>query len=216
MSSLKYKVIFSNSDLLVVSKPAGISVDFHPGESTHLEAEVQLQYPGFFLCHRIDKQTSGLVLLANRNGSIPPLGKIQSSWHQNTQKTYLAIIRTPSWKKTTVYRDLYNPSKGMQSAITGFKVLQSIGGYSLVACSLLQNGRMHQIRKHLTSITHPIVGDQRYGGEFSFERRGQLLHAWKLNLVFDGVEYHFVAPPPDDFWSFFSSKRIKVDWEKIV
>ena len=115
----------------------------------------------------------------------------------------MAIINNPPWNEKVVSKSL----KG-KSAVTAFTVLERSGSFTIVQCQLVQNGRMHQIRRHLKSIGSPIVGDQKYNGPKTQVRSGQLLHAWRMEFRLPDDSGNpsdwatIQAPIPNDFKQF--------------
>lgn len=205
-------VVYEDDELLVVNKPPGLLV--HPDRTEYkntLIARVHayLYRKGeldsrFFLpaaAGRLDRNTSGLVLVGKTAGMLHQLNR----WHQERAigKFYLtvvegtppaegeirrALMRDPSANRTRV-------ASGGKDAVTRYRVLDAQGGYALVEVELV-SGRTHQIRAHLQSIGHPLLGDVKYGGRPAFGVNHQLLHAWRVGLPDGRV---FVAPLPDVF-----------------
>lgn len=211
-------VVFEDEHVLVINKPAGLTV--HPGAGNHQDTLVNIlldlyggslsdvggaERPG--IVHRLDKDTSGLMVIAKTNRAHYHLAEQIAS--RVVKRLYKALVfKTPTpWVGTihTRYgRSKRDPTKmcvlysGGKEAITSYRVLDSFadGALSLVECSL-HTGRTHQIRVHMTHIGHPIVGDKTYGSGLnhnlsaldcnqqslirSFPR--QALHAYSLNFI---------------------------------
>lgn len=210
MSAYTVSVLFSRGNVAAVNKPAGMVVwaPMLHDLGLQLWQLVHRHYPGSNTVHRIDRYTSGIVLAGLTRWT---RGYLQHRWHQITKKIYLAIIRAPEWDEWTVNL----PIDG-KSAVTKFTILQrSSDGFALVQCELIQNGRRHQIRRHLQLIGYPIVGDRLYHGPVTTVRRGQLLHAWQLHVRLPddsgqpGEWATIQAPIPPDFRTF------KFDWTVI-
>jgi 23S rRNA-/tRNA-specific pseudouridylate synthase len=195
-------VLFSLDGILALNKPVGMCSQ---GPKTsgipELWELLRTFHPGGHVAHRIDQFTSGINLAGVSRQQI---GYLMRNWHQITRKTYLAVIVSSTWSKRTVD----TPLKG-KSAVTSFEILERSCGLALVQCQLIQNGRTHQIRRHLKSIGSPIVGDQKYKGLKTKERAGQLLHAWRMEfrmpdeLGKPGVWVTIQAPIPEDFRQFW-------------
>lgn len=229
------EIIFENSDFLAVSKDAGINT--HPTPSyigrfgtlvnqliaqvKNFDREQGEDRPG--IVHRLDKETSGLLLVAKNDIT---LRKLQKLIHDHkVEKTYLTLVVWEPKNHTgtitsVIGRDpnnrlkmtVKNPVEGRE-AVTHYKVVE-VFQYEWKTLSLieitLETGRTHQIRVHMANIGHPVIGDKTYGIEsenawaqkhFWLER--QFLHAWKLHLVLDEQEYSFIAP-------------LKADIEKVL
>ncbi len=210
-------VIFVDENIIVLNKPLGLAVQ--GGSKIKVSVDdlsVHLKYdydekPK--LVHRLDKDTSGLLVLARKANTAAKLSGIIK--HKNFHKTYLALclnapktmsgkIDTPISKikdlKTNFEKVAENP-KG-QYAITYYKVLdRAFNKYSLIEAQII-TGRTHQLRVHLSSIGCPIIGDDKYGtrSEISNSVQDKLyLHAYKLEFELEGKEYQFTAPLPDYF-----------------
>jgi len=177
-------VIHESGNYVILDKPPGMISQGPRRGSIELEELLPFWWEDPGLVHRLDRWTSGVIIAGLSRKS---RGYFQNLWHQITAKVYLAIIPTPSW-----FRKVVSVRIDGKSAKTGFEVLSSgEEGFSLVSCTLLENGRTHQIRKHAAHLGCSIVGDERYGGQplFSGRNRGDfLLHAWKIR---------FRKPSPD-------------------
>ena len=196
-------VVYEDADMLVVNKPQGMVV--HPAagnrEGTLVNALLHhcrgnlsgingVLRPG--ILHRIDKDTSGLLLVAKSDAAHNSLAA-QIKEHSLTRK-YKALVhgnlksdagtvnaplgRHPSDRKKMAIARI-----GGKEAVTHWKVLARLGRYTLVECTL-ETGRTHQIRVHMASLGHPVAGDKTYGvKKEEFALAGQLLHAYKVGFV---------------------------------
>ncbi len=181
--SFDYKILFEDESLFVIDKPAQLPV--HPagryffntllvhlktqGHVTPLKIERE-----FFLAHRIDKETSGVLVLTKDKEVCAHITRQFAE--RTTQKRYLAIVRGVCPEQFEVplainrapnslielKMGIIPESEGGQPSFTSFKRLQTNGHYSLVEC-FPKTGRQHQIRVHLDAVGHPIVGDKLYG-----------------------------------------------------
>ncbi len=233
-NDVRLNILFENEDIVVVDKQAGIQV--HPSfnektntlvnglialypeiRNVHDDSEGAQMRPG--IVHRLDKDTSGVMVVARNMEAFYALKELFKN--RNAEKTYLAIAkgifvekkgkiekpiaRSTSYKKQVIARN--NTKTIIRPAETHFEVIKEYVSFSLVEV-MPKTGRMHQIRIHLSSIGHPVVGDRIYGtldeecGEDSARR--QLLHAHKLKFDLLGQEYEFESPMPADFVDFLS------------
>lgn len=200
------KILYKNKNLLVVNKPAGIPV-YSKKESLikkiirkFPEIKKVGKKPRYGLIHRLDKETSGLLLIARNNKA---LKFFQNQFKERkVVKKYLALVRGrikgERTIKTLIGRDPkhrtkqkaylpYSPQakkKGLRKAITKIKPLKSFKNFTLIE-AIPKTGRKHQIRVHLKFINHPIVGDKTYNfkNQVSFNNlRGQFLHSFYLKI----------------------------------
>ena len=198
------RVIFEDADLVAVDKPAGLLVHDapgHAGEPTVTDWFVHhcptarnvgsADRPG--VVHRLDRETSGVMVLAKNQRTYLELRRLFES-HSGVRKTYLAVMHgTPKPRRGAVDK----PIKG-RPARSRYEVLATHDGISLVEWTI-ETGRTHQIRIHAAALGHPILGDTLYGSAEKDRSRPVrpsrlLLHAVVLGLP--GRE--FSAPPPPD------------------
>lgn len=235
------EIVYEDEYLIVVNKPAGMSC--HPGAGVysgtllnallyHLQgqplpaSETNLARPG--LVHRIDKDTTGLLVIAKEERTYYGLAK-QFFDHTARRRYWALVWGSPSQDKGTItahigrdpyqrkkYRAFPDASQG-KHAITHWRIVERFSIASWIECQL-ETGRTHQIRVHLSHIGHPLVGDKTYGGDrpripllsshiaqrshqlLSYMPR-QALHAYLLGFChpITGEEIDFTAPMPDDF-----------------
>lgn len=216
--NIKLDIIYEDNDLLVVNKPQGMVVHPAPGHPDHTLVNALLYHtdlpdingtirPG--IVHRIDKDTSGLLMVAKSELALKSLS--QQLKNKTSKRKYIALVhgsfkensgtidaplgRSPKdRKKQAVVKDGRN-------AITHFKVLERFGNdYTLIQCQL-ETGRTHQIRVHMKYINHPLVGDPLYGPRKTIKGNGQYLHAAELGFKHPatGQEMDFETPLPEIF-----------------
>ena len=222
-------VVYEDKDLLVVNKPSGMVVHPAPGNPTGTLVNALLYRcrgdlsgingelrPG--IVHRIDKQTSGLLVVAKNDETHRKLAaeleghRITREYHALVQGGFrdecgtidLPIGRNPvDRKKMAVVRD----GRTARPAVTHYTVRERFGDITYLTLKL-ETGRTHQIRVHLSSIGHPVLGDTTYGGgKTLFERKhaalfdGQCLHAARLTFTHPrtGEEMTFSCPLPATF-----------------
>lgn len=191
------------------SCPAGTLVQRLLGHFSELAAQ-EGQRPG--IVHRLDKDTSGLLLVALTEKSRLTLSKAFAD--RDVGKEYLALVKgvpKPSFGEinAAMGRDptrktrmmVLDPSHGGRDARSSYRTLYTDPGkrFSLLAVRIF-TGRTHQIRVHLSHLGHPIVGDSLYGGSSPAAER-QMLHAWRLEVPHpeSGDMLNYSCPPPDDF-----------------
>jgi len=173
-------IIFEDDDIIVVNKPAGlltVATDKEKRKTAYalLSDYVKTEDPDnkIFIVHRIDRETSGLLLFA-KNEEIKQ--KIQETWITTIKKrTYIAAVEGEIRREGGTITSYLNESKAFivyssqnpkvgKKAVTHYKTLKSTKDYSLLQVNL-ETGRKHQIRVHMQDIGHPVVGDTKYGSK---------------------------------------------------
>lgn len=195
-------IVYEDSDVIVVNKPQGLCVHPAPGNESgtlvnglvyHCGGELSaingVIRPG--IVHRIDKDTSGLLIVAKNNEAHLKLS--EQLKERKAMRKYVALVNgnikeedgtiNKPIARNPVDRKKMAVVQGGREAITHFNVLERFGQYTLVEC-ILETGRTHQIRVHMASIGHSIVGDPLYGiKKEKFNLQGQLLHAKTIGFV---------------------------------
>ena len=217
------EVMYEDEDLAVINKPAGMVVHPAPGHHTGTLVNALLGRGGSWsavggsarpgIVHRLDKGTSGLIVVARNDVSHRALSAQLKD--RSLSRAYLAIVRgrvkdDAGELEGPIGRDPKERKRmavvsGGRFARTRYQVVERRGGHTLVRCEL-DTGRTHQIRVHLAALGYPVAGDTEYGGGEDGATR-PMLHAWRLRLRHPrmGSEMSFEAPPPADFDQFWSS-----------
>ena len=217
------EVLFEDGDLAVINKPAGMVVHPAPGHYSGTLVHALLGRSGAWstsggasrpgIVHRLDKGTSGLIVVARNDLSHRALAAQLSD--RTLSRTYLAIVRGRVKADAGVLegpigrhpheRKRMAVVAGGRHAVTRYQVVERRRTHTLLRCDL-DTGRTHQIRVHLAALGHPIAGDAEYGGRETGADR-PMLHARRLRLRHPrtGAEMSFEAPPPPDFDSFWES-----------
>jgi len=218
-------IVYEDEDLAVIDKPAGMVVHPAPGHYTGTLVHALLGRGGAWsavggvarpgIVHRLDKGTSGLIVVARNDMSHRDLS-VQLK-DRSLSRTYLAIVRgrlkdDAGELEGPIGRDPNERKRmavvaGGRSARTRYAVVEKRQTHTLLRCDL-DTGRMHQIRVHLAALGHPVAGDAEYGGREPGAQR-PMLHAWRLRLRHprSGTEMSFEAAPPADFQDFWASVR---------
>ena len=210
-------IVYEDDDVIVVNKPQGMVVHPAPGHPDHTLVNALLYHsplstingtfrPG--IVHRIDKDTSGLLMVAKNDLAHQSLA--EQLRNKTNKREYLALVygqikedegtidaplgRNPQDRKKQAV------VKSGRHAVTHFKVMKRYDNFTLVKC-ILETGRTHQIRVHMKYIGHPLVGDPLYGPRKVIGKDGQFLHAALLGFKHPrtGKELVFEAPLPENF-----------------
>ena len=215
-------IVHEDRDVLVVNKPPGLVV--HPGSGNwagtmlnallhHAPGLGELARAG--IVHRLDKDTSGLLVVAKNEPAQHSLVKQLAA--RTVKRTYLALVRGKVSRAGTVEAPIGRDPRHRtrmaivndgKPAVTHYRVRKALPAHTLLECRL-ETGRTHQIRVHLASIGHPIEGDRVYGGRAKSPFHRQALHAWKLEFDHpaSGKAVAFEAPLPPDFAALLEDLR---------
>jgi len=229
-AEIKLDIIFENPDFIIINKPAGIQVhpDFNEKTNTIVNGLIAC-YPEIAkleddhvysfqmrpgIVHRLDKETSGVLIIAKNKKSFLEFKMMFKE--KMIAKKYLAITYgIPQEKKGTIDKPLARTSNyrkqtiagkrtrtKIREALTNYEVIKNLGeNFSLIEVTP-QTGRTHQIRVHLSSIGHPIVGDNLYRKKNYEKFEGasrHMLHASEIAFELNGEKFNFIAPLPKDF-----------------
>jgi 23S rRNA pseudouridine1911/1915/1917 synthase len=225
---IELNIIYEDDDIVIVNKQPGIVV--HPSYGhpcgtllNALMAHLKGKYNPY-LVHRLDKDTSGLIIFAKNEKSKISISKQLQK--RAVKKIYLAVVkgivvenkgrieaplgRSPQNRKLMSVNPL-----AKKMAVSEFKVLSRRDGYTLIEVRII-TGRTHQIRSHMKYINHPVIGDQQYGGsEISIDGKKynrQMLHAYHVTFTHPRTSktVEFRAELPSDMKEIFLSCRAKI------
>jgi 23S rRNA pseudouridine955/2504/2580 synthase len=235
--AVTFRVLHEDGDVLAVDKPAGLAA--HPG--TGIEGATLVEMSRGYLgvredlpptefkpspAHRLDRETSGVVIVAKTRKAMVRLGETFTSG-EGVRKTYLALAKGKMPREAGTIdlalseheqtaRSKAARGVNFQEAVTRWKVLSSMKDASLLSVTI-ETGRTHQIRRHLEAIGHPVAGDRRYG-DFAWNRaarqrwglRRMFLHAWTLELPHPttGAPLRLEAPIPDELGAVLSRMNL--------
>lgn len=213
--NIPLNIVYEDDDLIILNKESGMVVHPAPGHYTNTLVNALLYYypnigegnrPG--IVHRLDKDTSGLMIVAKNEWSLEKLSSMIST--KVVERKYLAIVDGVIKHDTgeidaPIGRDLNNRQKmavtdvNGKEAVTHFKVLERFKNNTLVECKL-DTGRTHQIRVHMAYIGYPVTNDPLYGRGRATEF-GQMLHSCSIRFKHPrtGEELFFTSEPPKKF-----------------
>lgn len=217
----KIEILFKKKDWIIVNKPPGLSVHNNEDETNLLKVLEEQGFPDLSPINRIDKETSGIILLGS---SSSVCAKIQTILQDKTTiKTYLGILRGSLSKGESKGRwdvDLTNKAEGRKNplgvkkervkCITNYEVLNENKYLSFVKFTI-ETGRQHQIRKHAVLDKHQVIGDSRYGDKkynnmiskkYSFSNMA--LHSAGIEFVLDKEKVSIHVNPPSHWAKIFN------------
>lgn len=223
---MNLEIYYEDADVLVVNKPRGMVVHPAPGHTsgtlvnglmyhcTDLSGINGVMRPG--IVHRIDKDTSGLLMVAKNDMAHEAL--VNQLVAKTVTRRYQAIVHgVIPHDKGTIDAPIGRDKKDRQSmtvdengkhAVTHFRVLERFNNFTHVECQL-ETGRTHQIRVHMKYIGYPLAGDPKYGPKKTFDINGQALHAGILGFIHPrtGEYLEFEAPVPQIFADLLNDLR---------
>ena len=221
-AKLEASIIEEQDDLLVLNKPSGLAVHGGSGQSWGLiEALRILRGPKLELVHRLDRETSGVLLVARKRSALKAWQQAFRPETKSTVKRYLALVDGPWPNRVQRVQDpllRYETKSGERRvrvddsgkpSHTEFAVLSEAPQCTLLQATL-KTGRTHQIRVHAASRGHPVLGDDKYGGAGADARSLALgvprlaLHAAQLSVSNADLSANFLAPLPDDLSELFA------------
>ena len=218
---MKLDIVYEDNDIMIINKPSGMVV--HPGNGNYKGTLVNgLMYytkslsdvngeirPG--IVHRIDKDTSGLIIIAKNNKTHEILGDYFKN--KSITRTYIALVKgeigtnsgtidAPIGRSDKDRKKMAVTAKNSKNAITHFTVLKRYKGYTLIKCKL-DTGRTHQIRVHMAYIGHPVYNDPVYTNDKCSDF-GQFLHSYSMEFIhpITKEKMYFECPLPEYFSEF--------------
>ncbi|MBA9024942.1 RluA family pseudouridine synthase [Peribacillus huizhouensis] len=216
---MNLEVFYEDSDVLVVNKPRGMVVHPAPGHTsgtlvnglmahcTDLSGINGVMRPG--IVHRIDKDTSGLLMVAKNDMAHESL--VQQLVDKSVTRKYQAIVHgviphdfgtidAPIGRDKKDRQSMTVTDENSKKAVTHFRVIKRFKNFTHVECQL-ETGRTHQIRVHMKYIGYPLAGDPKYGPRKTLDINGQALHAGLLGFVHPRTKEYieFEAPLPKEF-----------------
>ncbi|WP_339175472.1 RluA family pseudouridine synthase [Solibacillus sp. FSL R5-0691] len=215
---LNLEIVYEDADVLVVNKPRGMVVHPAPGHTSGTLVNGLMHHckdlsgingvarPG--IVHRIDKDTSGLLMVAKNDVAHESL--VNQLVEKSVTRKYTALVHGHiAHEKGTIDAPIGRDQKDRQKqavvdkgkhAVTHFQVIERFGDFTLVECRL-ETGRTHQIRVHMNYIGFPLAGDPKYGPRKTIDFGGQVLHAGVLGFIHPVTKEYleFESPLPEDF-----------------
>jgi 23S rRNA pseudouridine955/2504/2580 synthase len=213
--SIKNNIIFENNDYFVFNKSGNLAVQ--SGTKTNknlfdiLKNYENTEYSNPYLVHRLDVETTGILIIAKNSKS----AKFFSDLFKNRKinKFYLAVVHGIIEKKSGTLKNeliyVENNQERKHLAITDYKVISENQNYSLLSL-FPETGRKHQLRRQLSFIKHPIVGEKKYTNKSLTQSKkiNLLLHAYKISFFQDKKEINYKIDPPLIFLNFCKDNQL--------
>lgn len=218
---MEIEIQFANTDFIIVNKPAGLSVH-NEDEAGNLLEQVKKEHKleSLFPVHRLDRETSGLIILAKNQKAASELQQMFSS--RNIEKLYVGVVRGAIDRKDGIWkRPLSDRAEGrkfpqgkkieQKACKTEWNVLETNKHITMLEFKI-HTGRQHQIRKHAVLAKHQLLGDKRYGDSkynkrlvslYDFSRMA--LHSYKMVFSFRDEEFIFESKIPTAFTGLFQA-----------
>lgn len=219
-ASLPFPIVYEDKDIIVINKPCGLLTEKTNHESQKTAYHIVKDYLAhkkekIYLVHRLDQYTSGLLMFV-KNQKLYDL--LTQQWNEVVKvRGYVAVVEGKLNKPNGVIINYLTESKSQnvyitskekgKKAITHYKQIQTNGQYTMVNLRL-DTGRKNQIRVHMSSLNHPIIGDEKYGAKTNpIHRLG--LHAHELMFIhpLTHQEMRFVSHTPESFEKIFNKKN---------
>jgi 23S rRNA pseudouridine955/2504/2580 synthase len=221
IDKVKKSIIFEDDKVLVINKPYGLSVQGGSGIKVSLDDILPHLSPSLKLVHRLDRDTTGVLIIAKNNRVAETLAK-KFKERDGIKKTYLVVVHGKTKNSSGVINlpllkkyennveKVYVDNVAGKEAITEYRTVAHNEDWDI---SLLRvnifTGRTHQIRVHLKEIGNSVIGDFKYGRikDKKISDR-MLLHSYRMEVELDGKKYEFTSPPPEEFGKFFKIKGV--------
>ena len=235
LTKIEEQIIFENEEIVVVNKPSGmLTIPDREGKDISLKQLLKNKYGGIFIVHRLDRETSGIIVFAKNEETHKQLSR--QFENRETKKTYHGLILGKPPRQSGIINApiAEHPSrKGMMTvykkgkeSITEYEIIENFRLYTWMKFSIL-TGRTHQIRVHMKYIGHPIVCDDIYGDgkqvfisalkkKFNLSKDQETerpilsrlaLHSSLLQFEVDSKPYDFEAPLPKDLKALLQQLR---------
>ena len=211
--------IENNENFVVINKPPGIAVQSGTKSKRNIIDILRdsKEFEGYspFPVHRIDKETTGILIIAKNRKYAQLLTSLFRI--RKIHKTYLGIVVGELEKNKGTFIDelVYyeGEKKTTAKAITHYTVLDVSSNYSLLKLNP-ETGRKHQLRKQLLIHGHPILGDTKYRliKNYTDKKKSLMLHAYKINFSINKLKYNFLCDPSDDFKKIIKEKHLRISF----
>ena len=214
LNLFKKSIIFQNNDFLILNKWSSIATQGGSKINISIDSIIKTISSEFKLVHRLDKNTSGLLIIAKNKSSAKTFGNLFKS--RLIEKKYLAICDgKPRLKESNIELDIKNKNDKIEKTKTYYKLLSYTNNLSLILFKPL-TGKTHQIRIVSKNLTCPIVGDNKYNNQSKFNKEILKLNAHGLKFSYNKYDYCFFSILPNDFLMFMNKNKLKYSNKEII
>ena len=209
----KNSILFQNDKFLILNKWSSIATQGGSNINVSIDSIISRISSDYKLVHRLDKDTSGLLIIAKNIKSAKIFGNLFKS--KLIDKTYIAICEgIPKLKESNVDLDIRNKNNNIEKTKTYYKVLSYQNGLSTVLFKPI-TGKTHQLRIVSKNLSCPIIGDIKYNYQSNYNREILKLNAFSLKFIIENKQFEFFSDLPKDFIDFVKKQRLKVPIKKL-
>ena len=213
LKTFKKSIIFQNNDFLIINKWSSIATQGGSKINISIDDIIKEISTEYKLVHRLDKDTSGLLIIAKNRNSAKIFGNLFKS--RLIEKKYLAICEgKPRLNQSNLDLDIKNKTGKIEKTKTLFKLLNNSNNLSLILFKPL-TGKTHQIRIVSKNLSCPIIGDNKYNNQSKFSREILKLNAHSLKFSYNNYIYEFFSLLQKDFIIFMNKNKLKYSKKEI-
>ena len=203
----KKSIIYQDQNFMILNKWSTIATQGGSKINISIDDIIKSISPDYRLVHRLDKDTSGLLIIAKNLNSAKIFGKLFKS--SLIEKTYIALCEgTPKQKESNVLLDIKNKEDKIEHTKTHYKILDVQNNISLIQYKPL-TGKTHQLRIVSKNLGCSIIGDNKYNGYSKFNNEELKLNAYNLKFIFNDKKYEFFSELSKDFYYFLKKYKFK-------
>ena len=202
-------IIFENNDFIVLNKWSQIATQGGSKIKTSIDHIIKNINSNYRLVHRLDKETSGLLLIAK---NLNYAKKLSSLFKQKEiTKFYIALCEgKPKNNYSQVKLEIKNKKLKIENTLTNYKVININNGISSILFNP-QTGKTHQLRIVAKNLGCPIVGDNKYNIHSKYKKESLMLHAFALKFTIDTKQYEYISELPNYFLNFIKKNNLKIN-----
>ncbi len=202
-------IIFENNDFIVLNKWSQIATQGGSKIKTSIDHIIKNINSNYRLVHRLDKETSGLLLIAKNLNYAKKLSYLFKQ--KEITKFYIALCEgKPKNNNSQVKLEIKNKKLKIENTLTNYKVVNTNKSISSIVFNP-QTGKMHQLRIVSKNLGCPIVGDNKYNIHSKYKKESLMLHAFALKFTIDTKQYEYISKLPDVFHKFIKKNNLKIN-----